>query len=154
MITKLGAKHSCLSCLPTGAFRSVCAYGLILWLKILDTVRCPQVNSKELAWSAAAHGPPQLDHRDTYKLQEGGYASMGPTVSPTALSKFLTAVSGKQFQNPPSEMLTSRGVAMHDLLELFSGRPVPGRVCLLCSAFQQPELLPLHIHQCLPGLCG
>lgn len=58
---------------------------------------------------------------------------MGPTVSPVALSKFLTAVSGKQFQNPPSEMLVSRGLLIHDLLELFSGKPMPGRVgpCLL-----------------------
>lgn len=65
---------------------------------------------------------------------------MGPTVSPTALNKFLTAVSGKQFQNPPSDMLSTRGVAMHDLLELFSGKPVPSRVRLLCSAFHHPEL--------------
>ena len=121
---------------------------------MLNAVGCPQVNSNELAWSAAAHGPAQLDHKSTYKLPEGGFASMGPTVSPTALSKFLTAVSGKQFQTPPSEMLTSRGVAMHDLLELFSGKPVPGRVCLLCSAFQQPELLPCPLHQCQPGFSG
>ena len=103
------------------------------------------MNSKELAWSAAPNGPPHLDHRSTYKLPESGVASMGPTVSPTALSKFLTAVSGKQFQNPPSEMLTSRGVAMHDLLELFSGKP--GRVRLLCLAFRPS------VH-CLPAFCA
>ena len=108
------------------------------------------MNSAELAWSASPHAPPQLDHRSSYKLSEGGYASLGPTVSPTALNKFLSAVSGKQFQNPPSEMLATRGVAMHDLLELFSGKPVPGRVRLLCTAFQHPQLSPFRLRQCLP----
>ena len=92
-----------------------------------------QVNGSDLVWGSSASGPPQLDPRGSYKLPEGGFASMGPTVSPVALSKFLTAVSGKQFQNPPSEMLVSRGMLIHDLLELFSGKPMPGRVgpCLL-----------------------
>ena len=143
---------------------------------MLNSVGWSQVNSNELAWSAAPNGAPHLDPRSTYKLPEGGVASMGPTVSPTALSKFLTAVSGKQFQNPPSEMLASRGVAMHELLELFSGKPVPGRVRLLCIAFQpsahclsafcalpssllcialqHPQLIPFQSHQCLPGLWG
>lgn len=99
--------------------------------------RCPcliaehaQANGSELVWASSANGPPQLDPRGSYKLPEGGFASMGPTVSPVALSKFLTATSGKQFQNPPSEMLASRGLFIHDLLELFSGKPMPGRVRL------------------------
>lgn len=75
---------------------------------------------------------------------------MGPTVSPVALSKFLTAVSGKQFQNPPSEMLASRGLLIHDLLEMFSGKPMPGRVCPLSLALSRPFLLPFkHFHCCL-----
>ena len=53
---------------------------------------------------------------------------MGPTVSPVALSKFLTAMTGKQFQNPPSEMLVSKGLLIHDLLDQFSGKAMPGRV--------------------------
>ncbi len=93
-----------------------------------------QVNGTDLAWSSSTSGPPQLDPRGSYKLPEGGFASMGPTVSPVALSKFLTAVSGKQFQNPPSEMLVSRGLLIHDLLELFSGKPMPGRVGACLSA--------------------
>ena len=87
-----------------------------------------QVNGSELVWGSNPSGPPQLDPRGAYKLPEGGFAAMGPTVSPVALSKFLTAMSGKQFQNPPSEMLVSRGLLIHDLLEQFSGKPMPGRV--------------------------
>ena len=101
---------------------------------MLTAVDCVQVNGTELVWSAATSGPPQLDRRSTYKLPEGGFASMGPTVSPVALSKFLTAVSGKQFQNPPNEMLASRGLFIHDLLEMFSGKPMPGRVSLPLQA--------------------
>ncbi|DBA78771.1 TPA: putative protein fap47 [Trebouxia sp. C0004] len=94
---------------------------------LLTTKSFMDVNGTDLVWSSSTSGPPQLDPRGSYKLPEGGFASMGPTVSPVALSKFLTAVSGKQFQNPPSEMLVSRGLLIHDLLELFSGKPMPGR---------------------------
>ncbi|KAL0021413.1 hypothetical protein WJX79_003538 [Trebouxia sp. C0005] len=94
---------------------------------LLTTKPFMDVNGSDLVWGSSTSGPPQLDPRGSYKLPEGGFASMGPTVSPVALSKFLTAVSGKQFQNPPSEMLVSRGLLIHDLLELFSGKPMPGR---------------------------
>ena len=109
------------------------------FLQTLNAVVCSQVNKDELTWSAAPHGPPQLVHNGTYKLSESGFPSMGPTVSPPALSKFLSAISGKQIQNPASEMLASRGLFMHDLLELFSGHTVPGRVRL----YNCPELLPV-----------
>ena len=136
MLRQQKSKHLLPLLAAMGAFGAcVCICAVMHLLQALTAVVCSQVNKNELAWSAAPHGPPQLEHKATYKLSEGGFPSLGPTVSPAALSKFLSAVSGKQIQNPPSEMLATRGVFMHDLLELFSGHTIPGRVRLLCTSF-------------------
>lgn len=51
-------------------------------------------------------------------------------------------MTGKQFNNPPGDMLASRGLAIYDILELFTGKPMPGRVS--CT--------PLLLH--LPATCA
>lgn len=88
-----------------------------------------QANHDSLVWSLPPNGAPSLDYsKGVFQLSPQGFTALGPTVTPPALSKFLSAMTGKQFQNPPGEMLASRGLGIYDLLELFTGKAMPGRV--------------------------
>lgn len=89
-----------------------------------------QANHDNLDWICTPTTVPTLDPKGNYILSPQGFTALGPTVTPPALGKFLGAMTGKQYTNPPSDMLASRGLAIYDLLELFTGKPMPGRVSL------------------------
>lgn len=96
---------------------------------------CLQVNAGELLWRTTDASAVLLDESVPYTLPEAGMDSIGATVPPLAVSKFLVAVAAKgPYQSIPSEMVASKGRLMLELVELFSGKAVPNRVCAQPSA--------------------
>ena len=104
---------------------------------------CLQANHDNLDWIYTPTTVPTLDPKGNYILSPQGFTALGPTVTPPALGKFLGAMTGKQYNNPPGDMLASRGLAIYDLLELFTGKPMPGRVSihLIANAYCDAWLL-------------
>ena len=90
---------------------------------------CLQVNAGELLWRTTDVSAVLLDESVPYTLPEAGMDSIGATIPPLAVSKFLVAVAAKgPYQSIPSEMVASKGRLMLELVELFSGKAVPTRV--------------------------
>ena len=90
---------------------------------------CLQVNAGELLWRTTDASAVLLDESVPYTLPEAGMDSIGATVPPLAVSKFLVAVAAKgPYRSIPSEMVASKGRLMLELVELFSGKAVPNRV--------------------------
>ena len=76
-----------------------------------------------------------LDESVPYTLPEAGMESIGATIPPLAVSKFLVAVAAKgPYQSIPSEMVASKGRLMLELVELFSGKAVPNKASAHQSA--------------------
>ena len=90
---------------------------------------CLQVNAGELLWRTTDASAVLLDESVPYTLPEAGMDSIGATVPPLAVSKFLVAVAAKgPYRSIPSEVVASKGRLMLELVELFSGKAVPNRV--------------------------
>lgn len=87
-----------------------------------------QVNHN-LLWRTDEGRPVSLEEGQAFVLPEPGWNSLGPTIPSAAAAKLLTATTMKgPFRNLPAEMVASKGRLIFDLIELFSGKTVPGRV--------------------------